>query len=150
MNATNITIKDIRKNEVERDLAKAGLSVNSLIDLEARCRAAGLIGHSDGLEICRRADWYKNCDLRQQIALDQAARKAELEAKAAASKTKAPLTTGQKILIGVGIAAIVLIIGGTVWWLISKKKADAAFSEQFDSDTEDRCNRIFAKRGLAI
>jgi hypothetical protein len=148
---TNITVKDARKAEVERDLAAAGLDKTGFIDLESRCRAAGLLSPQDKAEICRRADWYRYCDRQQQLAIDQAARKAEAEARAAARKNNnTGLTFGQKVWIGVGIAAVVLIIGGAVWWLISKKKADAAFSDEFDSSTESRCENIFRSRNIAI
>ena len=150
MNDKNMKIIDTRKSEFERDLNRAGLSKMEALDLIAKGRACGEFGTNDVLSIQKRADILRDFDRREQAHIDAQLRRAELEAKAKSENKKNGLTTGQKIWIGVGIAAVVLVIGGAVWYLIQKKKANDAFSEDFAEETASRCDRIFRSRGLAI
>ena len=145
----NTKVIDTRKGEFERDLNRAGLSKMEVLDLVAKGRACGEFGTNDVLSIQKRADILRDFDRREQAHLDAQLRRAELEAKAK-SESKKGLTTGQKVWIGIGIAAVVLIVGGAVWYLIQKKKSNDAFAEDFAEETASRCDRIFAARGLAI
>jgi hypothetical protein len=150
MNDKNTKVLDTRKNEFERDLNRAGLSKMEALDLIAKGRACGEFGTNDVLSIQKRADILRDFDRREQAHIDAQLRRAELEAKAKADGKKDGLTRGQKVWIAVGVAAVVLVIGGAVWYLIQKKKANDAFSEDFAEETASRCDRIFRSRGLAI
>lgn len=128
-NLTNDSIKLTREEK------------ETLINAFADGIAKGEFDRDDVYEVGRRADYLIKADKRAKREMEKAEAKAKREAER--NKTGKTLTVGQKVWIGIGIAATVVVIGGIVYWIIQKKRnttesacdsADAAckLSAKFD------------------
>lgn len=122
-------------------LAEAGVTKGEFIQAFADGIAAGTFTKDDLYEVTRRADYLIKADKKAKREMEKAEAKAKREA-ARAEKSGKSLTVGQKVWIGIGIAATVVVVGGIVWWIIQKKKNATTTC---DIDNADYAGKLSAR-----
>jgi hypothetical protein len=125
MNAVN-TIPSATNTEISapaefrQALANQGLNEYGLLQQVSAGVGAGAISRASVNTAVRQGELMAKLSRQQQREAERAAWVAQRKAELNSRFGNTDLTVGQTILLGVGIVATVVIIGGLVWWLIRK------------------------------